>query len=216
VRDLSLKGVARRYLEITGGFSVIDDIFPGPPDIPGSVFLRARLESLAREQHAFGVSECVFGWTAAFEQTWSHIRVRIDLDPDPAIPNATINALQATWQNGIVTTWSDRRGCGRPGENPCPLTFEVLWVAGNAHHTVRVRQGPAQTNMTTWDTSDTGNVAAHEFGHMLGHPDEYSTATCPNRDPVNTGTVMDNNSTNVPDRLLKRFVDNLGSAVVDI
>jgi hypothetical protein len=48
--------------------------------------------------------------------------------------------------------------------------------------------------MGEWDTDDTGNVAAHEFGHMLGHPDEYADAACPARNPVSTGTVMDNNT----------------------
>jgi Immune inhibitor A peptidase M6, catalytic domain len=214
MRDLSLKGVARRYRGITSGFSVAEDIFDGP--FSGSVSLRSRLQSLARAEHSFDVSECVYGWTAAFEQTWTHIRIRIELDPDAGITNATMNTLRTNWQNGIESTWSDRWGCGREGELTCPLTFEVQWVAADAHHTVRVRQGPAQTNMTTWDTSDSGNVAAHEFGHMLGHPDEYSSATCPDRDPVDTGTVMDNNSANVPARLMTRFADNLGSAVVGI
>jgi bacillopeptidase F (M6 metalloprotease family) len=48
--------------------------------------------------------------------------------------------------------------------------------------------------MTTWDTADTGDVAAHEFGHMIGNPDEYADSACPRRNPVNTGTVMDNNT----------------------
>ena len=81
---------------------------------------------------------------------------------------------------------------------------------------VRVRQGPEGTNMTTWDTSDSGGVAAHEFGHMLGHVDEYVSATCPDRTPVNTGTVMDNNSNNVPSRLMNGFAANIGSNVVAI
>jgi M6 family metalloprotease-like protein len=70
--------------------------------------------------------------------------------------------------------------------------------------------------MTTWDTADTGNVAAHEFGHMLGLPDEYIDTDCPARNPVNTGTVMDNNSNNVPNRMMQRIANNIGTNVVPI
>lgn len=215
MNDLSLKGVARRYGGITSPFSVVKDIF-GVSSITGSVSLRSKLESMAREEHSFSMSECIFGWTAAFEQTWTHIRIRIILDPDAGITAATINALRTTWQNGIVNTWSDRWGCGHPGELTCPLTFEVLWVTTNQHHTVRVRQGPAGTNMTTWDTTDSGQVAAHEYGHMHGLIDEYVDGRCPDRSPVNTGTVMDNNSNTVPSRLMTHFGDNLNSNIVAI
>lgn len=215
MNDLSLKGVTRRYGGITSGFSVVNNIF-GVASITGSVSLRVKLESMAREEHSFSMSECIFGWTAAFEQTWTHVRIRIRLNPDAGIPAATMNALRATWQNGIVNTWSDRWGCGHSGELSCPLTFEVLWVPTNQHHTVRVRPGPAGTNMTTWDTMDIGAVAAHEYGHMHGLVDEYVDANCPARSPVNTGTVMDNNSNNVPARMMTRFANNIGSNVVAI
>ncbi len=68
--------------------------------------------------------------------------------------------------------------------------------------------------MTTWDTSDTGAVASHEFGHMIGNPDEYTFASCPNRSPVNTGTIMDNNTNNIPSRLLQSLAGNLGSNII--
>jgi hypothetical protein len=58
--------------------------------------------------------------------------------------------------------------------------------------------------MTNWDTMDTGGVASHEFGHMLGHSDEYGNANCPRRSPVDPGTVMDNTE----------VVEELGSAVL--
>jgi hypothetical protein len=216
MNDLSLKGVARKYGGISGDFSVVPDIF-GVPSISGNQSLRAKLESMAREQHSFHVSECIFGWTAAFEQTWTHLVVRIRLNPDAGISNATMTNLQNTWENGIEGTWHHRWGCGRAGELTCRLSFDVQWVASNQHHTVRVRPGPERSNMTTWDTADTGGVAAHEFGHMLGLVDEYpEDPPCPDRDPVNTGTVMDNNSNNVPARLMTRFANNIGSTVVGI
>ena len=211
---LSLRGIARRYDGVTGSFSVIDRIFGG--SITGRVSLRDRLESMARQEFSFRVSECIYGWTAAFQQIWSLIRVRIRLNPDTGISNATMNTLRNTWQNGIETTWGNRWGVGRQGEVTLPLVFDVQWTTNNPHHSVRVRTGPARSNMTTWDTNDTAGVAAHEFGHMLGHPDEYTDANCPGRNPINTGTVMDNNSVNVPARLMQRFADNIGSDVLAI
>ena len=214
MNDLSLKGVARRYRGITGGLSVVNDIFGGAG--AGSRSLRGKLETLARQQHSSSMSECIFGWTASYEQTWTHIIVRIRLNPDAGITNATMNTLRNTWQNGIETTWTHRWGCARSGELPCRVSLDVQWVANGQHHTVRVRPGPAGTNMTTWDTSDSGGVAAHEVGHMLGHEDEYADGRCPNRSPVNTGTIMDNNSNNVPARLMNGFASNIGSGVVAI
>jgi hypothetical protein len=206
---ISLRGVTRRYKGITAGFSV-NTVF-------GKGFLRSKLDQLARQQHSFAMTECIFGWTAAFEQTWSHIIIRIMLNPDAGISNATMNTLRNTWSNGIQTTWSNRWGVGHVGEVTCPLTFEVQWVTTNQHHIVRVRSGSGRANMGTWFTNDSGNVAAHEFGHMLGLVDEYSEpSVCPNRSPVNTGTVMDNNSNVVPARMMTRFANNIGSSVVAI
>jgi bacillopeptidase F (M6 metalloprotease family) len=59
------------------------------------------------------------------------------------------------------------------------------------------------------------SVAAHEFGHLIGNKDEYQAeGECRGRDPINTGTIMDNNTDNVPARMMQRFADNIGSNVV--
>lgn len=162
------------------------------------------------ESVSFSVSECVYGWTAAYDQRGTTITVRIRLDPDAGISNATMNTLRTRWRTGIENKWSNRFVCcSRPDcTGRCTLTFRVQWVDSGEHHRVRVRQGPARSNMTTWDTSDTGDVASHEFGHMLGHPDEYPDSNCPSRSPVNTGTVMDDN-TEVVERLCRPFCDRL-------
>lgn len=210
MRDLSLRGIARHYRAMTG--TLFARAVVGVAT--GSVSLRDRLTSLSRTQHSFGMSECVYGWTAAFEQTWTHIVIRIQLNPDAGIAGTTIANCRQSWANGITTTWSDQWACATAGEAPCNLTFEVDWTSSSPHHQVRVEAGSGRANMTHWYANQSGGVAAHEYGHMLGRVDEYADATCPARNPVNTGTVMDNNSANVPQRLVESFAANIGSQIV--
>jgi hypothetical protein len=169
------------------------------------------------EEVSFSVSECIYGWTAAYAQRGTHITVRIRLVPDADVPAGTLATLRSTWKTGIESKWSGHFGCcdAPHCHCQCPLTFEVQWVNESEHHQVRVRTGPARSNMTNWDTMDSGDVASHEFGHMLGHPDEYSDTNCPSRSPVNTGTVMDDN-TEVVERLCRPFCDRLGQDVAPV
>ena len=158
-----------------------------------------------------GVSECTYSWTSAYTQLGTTITVRIRLVPDAGITAETMATLRTRWQNGIESKWSNRFGCcSSPGcVGRCRLNFRVEWVDRNEHHTVRVQVGPARSSMTLWDTDDTGDVASHEFGHMLGHPDEYPDSACPSRSPVSTGSVMDDN-TEVVERLVLPFCTRLG------
>ena len=189
--------------EQRGGRSVITEIYDFPTGAVGPT-----------QEVSFSVSECIYGWTAAYAQRGTEITVRIRLDPDAGISDATMNTLRTRWKTGIENKWSNRFGCCTdPGcIGRCALTFRVEWVTSGEHHRVRVQQGPAQSNMGNWDTMDSGDVASHEFGHMLGHPDEYSSSVCPARSPVNTGTVMDDN-TEVVERLCRPFCDRLGQPI---
>lgn len=203
MRDLSVKGVARRYLNESGNISVKDDI------MNGSGSLRDELEDAAREEVSFRQASCtVYRWQAAYRQVWTHITVRVDLNPDPSI--ASLASERNTWETRIENTWSDNWATSKSGELSCPFTFEVQWNTGNPHHTVEVDSGSGQSELSEWHQNDDGGTAAHEYGHMIGHEDEYEDPVClGGRSPVNTGTVMDNNSRNVPARLIEPFANRL-------
>ncbi|HEX2086235.1 MAG TPA: hypothetical protein VHF89_11170 [Solirubrobacteraceae bacterium] len=233
--SVSVKGVIRhRGLMshvVHGKMSLVQTLFP--TEWTGTIStiwppasVREELEALAYTPRSFDWEECTFGMTAAFDQTWSDVTIRIRLNPDSDVSQATLDTLEQTWKAGIETTWSDRWGIGRSDEVTCPIRVRVRWVDSYPHHDVRVNTGqkcfnamtvgPVQcpTNSARWHTSDGGMVAAHEAGHMLGNPDEYVDLNCPDRDPVGTGTVMDNNSSVVPRRLLSTCASHVGSSVV--
>ena len=224
--ELSVKGIARKYLHRTRGvpFS-LKDIRHIDTTAPAS--LRLRLESNAREEHSFDWKEdCStgsFGGNAKFEQIWTHIIVRINLDFDASIPRATRNSLMTTWKDTIQKFWSLKWGCSADGEATCRLTFEVQWISDSPHHTVAVTPcatgAVCRENAGRWFNNTPGNTAAHEIGHLLGLKDEYTPSNpreCPIRSPVNTGTVMDQNVECFPNRLMKRFADNIGSQIAAI
>lgn len=201
----SVCGVRRRYLGAHLDGSLLQTFSAGNP----SLLQQAR--SLATREVRFDDSECVFTWRPGYTQVWSYVQVRIRLNFDANVSAADRAALPGRWKQGIETVWNNKGGAAHASETFCPFQFEVVFVTSGEHHQVRVVQGSGATNMGTWHTADSGNVAAHEFGHMRGNDDEYPDTTCPSRNPVSTGTVMDNNSNNVPLRMLGRLAGDLGS-----
>jgi M6 family metalloprotease-like protein len=59
--------------------------------------------------------------------------------------------------------------------------------------------------MQQWYIEDDGLTVAHEAGHMLGNPDEYTeNDVCPDRDVLTDNTIMGSGS-EVKDRHYERF-----------
>ncbi len=166
--------------------------------------------SFTVQEVSFSVSECIYGWTAAFQQTGTHITARIRLNPDSDVSSSLLDEVKERWKRGIEDKWSYRFACcQQPGcTDHCALTFEVQWVTTNEHLQVRVKKDGGRSNLGLWHTDDSGDVASHEFGHLLGHPDEYVDANCPARSPVNTGNVMDD-TTEVVQRLCQPFCNRI-------
>jgi hypothetical protein len=197
----SQNAIAKVREELRGDRWFITEIYDLTPGAPA-----------VAEEISFSVSECVFGWTAAYTQKGTHIAARIRLNPDDDVSAELLDEVKQRWKLGIEAKWSYRFACcSQPNcSSPCALTFQVVWVDTGEHLAVRVKRGGGRSNLSLWHTDDSGDVASHEFGHLLGHPDEYAEPdVCPDRSPVNTGTVMDDN-TEVVQRLCRPFCDRLG------
>lgn len=105
MNSLSVRGVMRKFSNTTGSINLKAILFPGIP-VPSRISLRAILEGLCRVEHSFDVSECVYGWTAAFTQTWAQVDVGVKLEWDATISNATRNSLLQSWEAEIKNTWA--------------------------------------------------------------------------------------------------------------
>jgi hypothetical protein len=104
------------------------------------------------------------------------------------------------------------RDCG----HAFALSFDVAWMTQNAHHTVQVHRGPGRSDMLNWYHDDSGDVAAHEFGHMIGNVDEYPDPACPSRSPVNTATVMAVVADPAVRRQVQQICQDIGLNAVDL
>lgn len=161
------------------------------------------------------IAECIYGWSSGYRiedvgDCTVRITVRIQLNPDPDVTADEIATLRLTWEQGIEDTWSNRFQLVKTAGNCvcCPaysVEIDVQFVDSSPHHVVRVRTGPARSNMTTWDTADSGGTAAHEFGHMLGFPDEYPDDNCPDRVVTTDGSIMRSTAGSVRPRHYEPF-----------
>jgi hypothetical protein len=108
----------------------------------------------------------------------THVRVivRIRLYNDPTNErNVISDAAIARWERGIDRYWNGKFRL-RNGGQTLDVYFLPVFVFydTSAHHNVRVLPGDERSAMRRWYEDDSEDTAAHEFGHMLGNPDEYN------------------------------------------
>jgi len=146
-------------------------------------------------------------WDAKFSLTMNRanctltVTVQIKVD-DTDVPITA--AQKAAWKNAIETKWSNKVKivcpdtactCACGGGYAVVIVLAYVDNAGDAHQTVTV-QLPGQTTdgraglsgtsgMTRWGRDDTVDIT-HEFGHILGNPEEYFTTN--GTDYTNGGT----------------------------
>jgi hypothetical protein len=112
------------------------------------------------------------------------------------------SAIENKW-NGKVKLYCEDASCTQACPDGYPVTFSIEYVKRGEHQAVAA---VADTlDMNNWGINDTRDIT-HEFGHMLGNPEEYFTTNgvnyavtvngvfYPFRSP--NGTVMNNPANN--------------------
>lgn len=129
-----------------------------------------------------------FAWDYNYGIGYDGTSVKISVEID--FTGLVTQTLKDLWEQGIESMWNGKYFLVKDELYAIPITFDVT-TAGPFNYVVNVVAGPHVSNMTEWDTEDTGNVAAHEFGHMLGLYDEYpGGATDPGGPIIDPASIM--------------------------
>jgi hypothetical protein len=135
----------------------------------------ARTETISNAPAGSESWNGTYGWHARFHVTVDEANCRVTVTLRIRINGAITAAQQAAWETAIENAWSNRfklscRCCCCTGGYT--IVVDVQFVASGEHQVVNV--GPSTTNMGNWSAADTVDIR-HEFGHMLGNPEEYFT-----------------------------------------
>ncbi len=103
------------------------------------------------------------------------------------------------WRGGIERVWN-KPFYAWNGTTQLTIVFVPIFNASNPNITVHVLPGSDRSDETHWHEEDDANTAAHEFGHMLGNPDEYRLPARASEIPASLGVRPEDVSrTNVED-----------------
>jgi hypothetical protein len=133
-------------------------------------------------------------WQSKFELTvddfscTAKVKVRIKIDAKGWQNVAVNHSTRAYWKREIEKIWSKKVCCCCPSKvNVCKdgivclSGVEVDFTDTDPHFTIRVPRRNREQKMRSWST-DTVEINAHEFGHMIGATDQYGMTTPLNDD----------------------------------
>lgn len=167
---------------------------------PIGPFPQERISNFYNANNGFGIWEDYF---ISYADSVLTVRSAVELSPINGVTLDQVNDLMVIWEDGIEDIWNDKYFILKDGQHHISIEIDVVFNESILHgganvynHEVEVRPGPERSNEHKWDTADTGYVAAHEFGHMLGLFDEYAGgATDPGGEILDATSIMGSTAT---------------------
>lgn len=161
-----------------------------------------------------------YSWQSKFTLTVNRPGCSVTATIKIKVSGTITDAQKAAWKSAIEGKWNGKvklvcpdPACAAACPGGYPVSVVVQYVNSGEHYTVTANTPAATeggragrggtTSMTGWGVNDTVDIA-HEFGHMLGAPEEYFTTNGTDytsggtkrgfRDP--DGGIMNNPSNN--------------------
>lgn len=104
------------------------------------------------------------------------VRINLKNDPSQLLQHGNVISDKAvsSWEDGIKRRWNGKFRL-RSGAKTLEVWFLPIFVYWDPspHHDVTVMPGEGRSSEHKWHEEDSADTAAHEFGHMIGNPDEY-------------------------------------------
>lgn len=101
------------------------------------------------------------------------VHVAINLIPADDVTRPELDRVKEKWEVGIERIWSNRFFLVTPSGEQYPVVIDITFSGTRFHHDVIVSRSGGKTDELNWNLMISPEVAAHEFGHMIGVFDEY-------------------------------------------
>lgn len=132
-----------------------------------------------------------YGWRSKFTVEAKRAPCEVKVIVKLKVSGTASDAQKGAWKSACEGKWGGRfklvcpdAACTAACPSGYPIKIEIQWVDRGEHFTITANNpGAAEggragiggtTSMTGWGVDDTTDVT-HEFGHMLGCPEEYFT-----------------------------------------
>lgn len=128
-----------------------------------------------------------YKWTVKFKLEALRASCSVKVTVKIKVTGTITDAQKNGWKSAIETKWNNKVKllCSDPAcKEACPggyaVSFVVEYVTSGEHYVVKANNDPPDgvrsvtPDMGKWGVDDTVDVT-HEFGHMLGAPEQYHT-----------------------------------------
>jgi hypothetical protein len=148
-------------------------------------------ETISNAPAASSAWNGTYGWDSKYTLSVNRASCTVTVTVKLQVIGTITEAQKAAWKSAIESKWNGKvklvcpdTACPGACAAGYPVKIEVLYVTSGAHYTITANTPGASeggraglggtTSMTGWGVNDTVDIT-HEFGHMLGSPEEYFT-----------------------------------------